>query len=114
MGLAATGAARVEGAPRPPAQAGRGKPRPSSSPILLLGALLFLVSLFYVWTRMEVVKATYALSSIQRQLEDEHRYAQKLRLEVEALEAPDRVASVASQKLGMQAPGEGRVVVVRP
>lgn len=73
---------------------------------------LLAVSLFYVWTRTEVVKATYELGSLQRQIEDERQYNQKLRLEILTLKAPDRLAAVAVQRLDMQPPGEGQVVVV--
>ena len=71
-----------------------------------------LIALFYVWTRTEVVKATYELGKIQRQIEDERSYSQKLRLEILTLKAPDRLAAVAVQRLDMQPPGEGQVVVV--
>lgn len=123
--MARTGAERQERlplevptAPRPrPAPPVATKPAPKRPGWLLHGAVFFVafifVSLFYVWTRTEVLKATYHLGRLQHRIESQTLYNQKLRLEKEALESPDRLAAVAVQRLGMLPPGEGRVVVVK-
>ena len=122
---ARSGAQRVE-KPDSPSQRGPGpavaRPAPAAkriagegrsiSQVAAFFAAFLLVALFYVWTRTEVVKATYELGTFQRQIEAEREYAQKLRLEILTLKAPDRLASVAVQRLDMQPPGEGQVVVV--
>lgn len=108
--------ARPEVGPIPP-QAVHPRLQPSPTrglfEAMAFAMALFLVSLFFVWTRTEVVKATYELGQLQGDLSKQIQTNDKLTLELLTLKAPDRLVSVAVQKLGMQPPGDGQVRVVK-
>jgi len=80
--------------------------------LVLLFVALFGVSLFYVWSQAQVLRATYALSRLdqtQRALTVEN---EKLELEIATLRSPTRLAKAAAERLNMVPPSPGQVVMV--
>lgn len=70
------------------------------------------VLLFYVWSRVDVVRVGYELDVLSRTkaaLEQEH---DRLRVRLSQLMAPDRIAVEAGTKLTMTRPGPRQVVMV--
>ena len=70
------------------------------------------VLLFYVWGKVDVVRLGYELDALSQKkiaLTKEHDRLQARRSQ---LTAPERLASEAKNKLGMQPPGERQVVLV--
>lgn len=79
----------------------------------LFFACFMAVALFYVWSHVQVVKATYDLGALQKQLDAQIERNDKLHLEIRTLRAPNRLAGVAASQLGLAAPREGQVILVQ-
>ena len=77
--------------------------------------LLFLIggSLFYVWSRIQVIQLGYEISSslkAERTLTEENK---KLRLEIARLKSYARIEKVAMEELKMAKPKPEQVIVIR-
>lgn len=84
---------------------------------LLFFALLMLFltggSLFYVWSRIQVIQFGYEISSAiksGRGLAEENK---KLRLEIATLKSYARIEKLATEELGMSKPRADQVIVIR-
>ena len=87
------------------------------SNILLLFTLLLLFliggSLFYVWSRIQVIQLGYEISNalkVERTLTEENK---KLRLEIATLKSYARIEKVAVEELRMTKPKPEQVIVIR-
>jgi len=87
------------------------------SKFLLLFTLLlvFLIggSLFYVWSRIQVIQMGYEISNalkVERTLTEENK---KLRLEIATLKSYARIEKVAVEELRMTKPKPEQVIVIR-
>jgi len=79
--------------------------------VILTGGLIALV-LIHVWLRLQVVHTGYVLSTtskLQSRLEQENR---ELKIELATLTSPERLESLARQRLGLRAPEKGQVIVL--
>lgn len=76
-------------------------------------ALLTLLSLFHVWSRVKVVDLNLQLSEANRLLRDLQQEQKMLRLEVATLKNPARIETVAKGELGMALPTEQQVIIVK-
>lgn len=77
--------------------------------------LLFLIggSLFYVWSRIQVIQLGYEISNalkVERTLTEENK---KLRLEIATLKSYARIEKVAVEELRMAKPKPEQVIVIR-
>jgi len=77
--------------------------------------LLFLIggSLFYVWSRIQVIQLGYEISNalkVERTLTEENK---KLRLEIATLKSYARIEKVAVEELKMGKPKPEQVIVIR-
>lgn len=72
---------------------------------------LCLVFLF-VWERVDMVRVGYHIERLKHDKVLLERERDELRVKVSALSAPDRIARVASEKLGMALPQQGQVIMV--
>lgn len=79
-------------------------------PLLILGVLLFLLG--YVWERVDVVRVGYQVEQLKAQKVLLERERDELSVKLASLSAPDRVARLAKEKLGMMPAQPGQVVVV--
>ncbi len=84
---------------------------------LLLFTLFMLsligASLFYVWSRIQVIQYGYEISHAMksgRGLSEENK---KLRLEVATLKSYARIERFATEELGMSKPKADQVIVIR-
>ena len=75
--------------------------------------LLTLVSVFHVWSRVEVIDLTLKISESGRLSKEELQENQRLKVEVASLKAPARIESLAKGQLGMALPTDQQVVLVR-
>jgi len=80
--------------------------------ILAVFAGLCLVFLF-VWERVDMVRVGYHVERLKRDKVSLERERDQLRVKFSSLSAPDRIAKVASEKLGMVLPQPGQVIMVR-
>jgi cell division protein FtsL len=70
------------------------------------------LSLFHVWLRLRVVHMGYVLSSaskLHHQIEHENR---ELKVELATLTSPDRLETMARQRLGLKPPQKGQVIIL--
>jgi len=77
--------------------------------------LLFLIggSLFYVWSRIQVIQLGYEISSalkVERALTEENK---KLRVEIATLKSYARIEKLAVEELRMAKPKPEQVIVIR-
>ena len=85
----------------------------SICPITVFLAVAFAISIFFVWSRTEMVRLEYQISRMERQVRDLRQEEQRMRLEVASLRSPQRIEAVASNDLGMSRPKPGQIVIVR-
>jgi cell division protein FtsL len=78
--------------------------------MMLLGlALIFL----FVWERVDVVRLGYQIERLKAQKVLLIRERDQLQVKVSVLAAPERIAKVATEKLGLVPPQQGQVFLVR-
>ena len=64
--------------------------------------------MFSAWQHFELLRHGYRLEQMQRERATEDEINRHLRLEIETLRAPQRIEKLATERLGMVAPGRGR------
>jgi cell division protein FtsL len=89
-----------------------------SKPRLLffLSLLLFLFiggSLFYVWSRIQVIQLGYEISNALKEGRGLTETSKKLRIEIAALKSYARIERIATEELGMAKPKPDQVIVIR-
>ncbi len=77
-----------------------------------IGILLVLVLLFSAWQHFELLRHGYKLEQMQRERAAEADINRHLRLEMETLRAPQRIEKLATERLGMVAPGAAEAIVL--
>ena len=86
--------------------------RPNLLPILGFIALMLAVSLFFVWSRVQVTSMEYDISRFESDLRDLQQETSRLRLEAASLSNPERIERVARKELGLRLPIAEQVVTV--
>ena len=86
--------------------------RPKLLPVLIFMALLLAVSLFYVWSRLQVLNLEYSISSLESRVRHLQQESKGLQVEVASLRSPQRLEQVARQKLGLHLPTPDQVITV--
>ncbi|HSA60523.1 MAG TPA: cell division protein FtsL [bacterium] len=79
---------------------------------LVYVALIFVFSLGYVWTRVQVVETGYRLRSLEvsrNKLKEDNR---SLMVEAATLRSPQRLEQIAKQ-MGLQRPTESQIVYLK-
>ncbi|MDW7644536.1 MAG: cell division protein FtsL [Desulfuromonadales bacterium] len=87
--------------------------KPSLMPVMAFIGLMLAISLFFVWTRIQVINLEYQISSQQERLRDMHQENKNLRLEAASLRNPARIEKVAVSELGLRFPAPQQVITVR-
>lgn len=80
--------------------------------ILFLVAFMAILSLFYIWSRVQIVQYGYEINELkarQHQLIEENK---KLKVETATLKSPNRIEKIAREKLKMRAPLPEQVQIV--
>ncbi len=77
---------------------------------LLLAMSLLLA---FVWERVDMVRLGYRIERLKSDKVRLERERDELRVKVSSLTSPERIAKVATEKLGMAPPRQDQVVVVR-
>jgi len=86
--------------------------RPRLLPMFLFVALLLAVSLFIVWSRLQVVNLDYDIASLENSLRQLHHESQQLKLEAASLSRPDRIEQLARKELGLRFPTAQQIITV--
>jgi len=76
-------------------------------------ALLTLLSLFHVWSRVKVVDLNLRITEANRLLKDLQQEKNMLRLEVASLKNPARIEALARGELGMVLPADQQMIIVK-
>lgn len=86
--------------------------RPNIVPVLGFIALLFAVSLFFVWSRVQVTSLEYEISQLESSLRGVRQETSNLRLEAASLSSPERIERVAKKELNLRLPSAEQVITV--
>lgn len=86
--------------------------RPNLIPVLGFIALLLMVSLFFVWSRVQVTSLEYEMSQLEGKLRDLRQDATNLTLEAASLSSPERIERVARKELSLRLPSSEQVITV--
>jgi cell division protein FtsL len=76
---------------------------------IVAGVLLVFV---FVWERVDVVRVGYQVERLKTQKVLLERERDQLQVKFSALTAPERIAKVATEKLGLVPPQQGQVLMV--
>ena len=76
---------------------------------IVAGVLLVFV---FVWERVDVVRLGYQIERLKIQKVLLERERDQLQVQFSALTAPERIAKVATEKLGLVLPQQGQVLLV--
>lgn len=87
--------------------------RPRLIPLLMFIFLLSTISLFFVWSRIQVIHFEYSISTLEGELRSQRQQNQHLRLESASLQSPSRIERIAREKLGLHTPSSQQVVMVK-
>jgi cell division protein FtsL len=77
-----------------------------------VGVFLVAVLLFSAWQHFELLRHGYRIEQMQKERAAEEEISRHLRLEIETLRSPARIERLATQRLGMVAPGAEDATVI--
>ncbi len=86
--------------------------RPNLWPVFGFIALLLAVSLFFVWSRVQVTGLEYEISKLESSLRGLRQETSNLRLEAASLSNPERIERVARRELNLRLPSAEQVITV--
>jgi cell division protein FtsL len=86
--------------------------KPRLLPVLGFIGLLSLVSLFFVWSRVQVTSLEYDISHLEETLRQSRQETAQLTLEAATLSSPERIERVARNELGLRLPVPEQVITV--
>ena len=67
----------------------------------------------FVWERVDMVRLGYQIERLKQERTMLERERDELQVKLSMLSAPDRIAKVASEKLGMALPQQRQVIMVQ-
>ncbi len=76
-------------------------------------AILLVVSLFFVWSRLQVVNLEYNISSLESRVRDLSQDTKRLKLEAASLRNPVRIELAAKAELGLRLPTPEQIIIVQ-
>jgi cell division protein FtsL len=77
-----------------------------------IGLFLVVVLLFSAWQHFEMLRHGYQIERMQQERAAEEEINRHLRLEIETLRAPRRIARIATEQLHLVAPARGQAIVI--
>jgi cell division protein FtsL len=77
---------------------------------VLLGLCLVFI---FVWERVDMVRVGYQIERLKRDKTALERRRDELRVQFSSLSASNRIAKLATEKLGMSLPQQGQVILVQ-
>lgn len=96
--------------------------RIGSAPVIHRGMLLpviwailgfVLISIFFVWSRQQVLSLQYDIASIESRIRHARQESAKLQVEAAMLRQPRVIEDFARNNLGMTMPDPRKIIVVR-
>lgn len=81
---------------------------------LLLGILsVVMVSIFYIWVHLEIIKLGYEVSEAARHQIELTQENKRLKIEFSNLKSPERIERIARERLNLHYPMGEEVVMVK-
>lgn len=80
--------------------------------ILLLGVLTAELFVF-TWSRIQCLDAGYAITRNTSEYNHQIALRKKLRIELAHLKSPDRIATIAKDKMGLMTPQPNQILTIR-
>ena len=80
--------------------------------VLLCAGLVTVGAVFYIWQRYQYIRLGFEVAALRAQLETVQRRMEPLELEREFLSRPDRIDTLARERLGLVVPVPSQVIVV--
>ena len=77
-----------------------------------IGCMLVLVLLFSAWQHFELLRHGYAIEELQRERAALDETARHLRLEIEALRSPQRIETLALERLHLVPPSQAEAMII--
>lgn len=80
--------------------------------LIVLGAFIVGLSLFYIWSRVQIVQTGYEINEIkkeQRQLLEENK---KFQMELSLMKSPYRVKGLAEKQYDMVMPSQENIIEI--
>ena len=90
-----------------------GVKRPRLAAIFVFIAVVAVICLFFVWSRIQVFQLQYEISSLETQVREAEQDSRRLRLEVASLSKPSRLEKIAVTELGLRDPAPEQIINVR-
>lgn len=89
--------------------------RSSNRILFFILFLVFLISgsLFYVWSRIQVIQVGYEISNALKEERALSEANKRIRLEIATLKSYTRIEKIAVEELGMGKPKPDQVIVIR-
>lgn len=79
---------------------------------LAIMALFIAELLFYTWSRVQCVRARYEISEFKAEQQRLVTLQDNLTIELARLKAPQRIAKIARQQLGLIAPTTKQLIII--
>ncbi len=92
------------------------KPRRRKSNLLIFVVplvVLILGSLFFVWSRIQVIQLGYEISMALKQEREFSEKNKQMRLEIATLKSYSRIEKIAVEELSLSKPKPDQVIVIR-
>jgi cell division protein FtsL len=68
--------------------------------------------LFYTWSRVQCIQVRYEISELNAEQQRLVMLQENLKIELARLKAPQRIANIAKQQLGLVAPTSKQLIVI--
>ena len=68
--------------------------------------------LFYTWSRVQCIQVRYEISELAADQQRLEMLQENLKIELARLKAPQRIANIARQQLGLVAPTSKQLIVI--
>jgi len=93
------------------------KKRKKRNPKMLAACLVFMglfitELLVYTWSRVQCIQVRYEISELAADQQRLVMLQENLKIELARLKAPQRIASIAKQQLGLVAPTSKQLIVI--
>lgn len=81
---------------------------------ILVGVIMLLSILFYVWQRNEMIRFGYEAKQLRHELERQVEEKRRLMLQRASLLSLDRIDHIARQKLDLTSPMDDQIFLLQP
>ena len=78
----------------------------------MLMSILIVELLIYTWSRVQCIKTGYEIGNLSRIRKERLAEQNELKIELATLKAPERIAAIARNKLGLITPDPEKMVIL--